>query len=526
MGIKGNQWGARLASLTLLVAILTAPQIPNVVANTTPTRTPLTVIGEDRISSSSIRLILSSSGGSGTGAVTFAVKGSGCSIDPTTLVLSTTSKTICVVTATKAASAGFNAETSVSKSFEFPRPFPKSILIFSNTVFTGISGTPIVLGTLGGDQPVTYSVSGQNCSIKDIIEFGKVKGQAVVASAPTICRVTARSVLGKAVTGGSYVFPYVSVYRDFTFAAAPLTPAASPTPTPTPVPKPTSGVITQPSPVSPPTTSGNDCSTNPSSLCGTAGTPVSPLPLPAPTLIASPAPAPTLIASPAPAPTLVASPAPAPTLVASPAPTQKVSFVEVLCFDTYPASNNPKTPVTATIATRVVESLANSQICPEGMTRKINQKPVFAEAGIFLSSDKKQINYSPAKDNSAGAGNRLERFFACNTQISMSPKRPDIPKTTTTISRTLGDDELNCPKGSTFVATVFYYGYKTIKGQGYGGLGGQWPSWTYSSQPTKQKTSFGGKCAFVGQVGFWESSEKHVLVCRPDAKSGQLTWTQ
>ena len=182
--------------------------------------------------------------------------------------------------------------------------------------------------------------------------------------------------------------------------------------------------------------------------------------------------------------------------------------------------------MTATIATRVVESLANSQICPEGMTRKINQKPVFAEAGIFLSSDKKQINYSPAKDNSAGAGNRLERFFACNTQISMSPKRPDIPKTTTTISRTLGDDELNCPKGSTFVATVFYYGYKTIKGQGYGGLGGQWPSWTYSSQPTKQKTSFGGKCAFVGQVGFWESSEKHVLVCRPDAKSGQLTWTQ
>ena len=500
MGIKRNQWAARLASLTLLVAILTAPQIPNVVANTTPPRTPLTVIGEDRISSSSIRLILSSSGGSGTGAVTFAVKGSGCSIDPTTLVLSTTSKTICVVTATKAASAGFNAETSVSKSFEFPRPFPKSILIFSNTVFTGTSGTPIVLGTLGGDQPVTYSVSGQNCSIKDVIEFGKVKGQAVVASAPTICRVTARSVLGKAVTGGSYVFPYVSVYRDFTFAAAPLTPAASPTPTPTPtpspVPKPTSGVITQPSPVSPPTTSGNDCSTNPSSLCGTAGTPVSPFPLPAPTLIASPA------------------------------PTQKVSFVEVLCFDTYPASNNPKTPVTATIATRVVESLANSQICPEGMTRKINEKPVFAEAGIFLSSNKTQINYSPTKDNSAGYGNRLERFFACNTQASISPKRLDIPKTTMTISRTLGDDELNCPKGSTFVATVFYYGYKTIKGQGYGGLAGQWPSWTYSSQPTKQKTSFGGKCAFVGQVGFWESSEKHVLVCRSDAKSGQLTWTQ
>jgi hypothetical protein len=160
------------------------------------------------------------------------------------------------------------------------------------------------------------------------------------------------------------------------------------------------------------------------------------------------------------------------------------------------------------------------------MTRKINQKPVFAEAGIFISSDKTQINYSPAKDNSSGAGNRLERFFACNTQISISPKRSDIPKTTTTISRTLGDDELSCPKGSTFVATVFYHGYKTIKGQAYGGIGGQWPDWTSRSQPTKQKTSVVGTCAFAGQVGFWESSAKHVLVCRPDAKSGRLTWTQ
>ena len=503
-----NYWTARVSPLALLLAIVTIPQIPSSIANPTPTpsRVPLSVTGEDRISSSSVRLILGSSGGSGTGAVTFTVQGRGCSIDPKTLVLSATIKTQCVVTARKAASAGFNAETSASKSFEFPRPFPKSILIFTNTVFTGTSGTPIVLGALGGDQPVTYSVSGQNCSIKEIIEFGKVKGQAVVASAATICRVTATSVLGKAVREGSYVFPYVSVYRDFTFVAASPTP--TPTPTLSPAPKPTSGVITQPSPVSPPTTSGVDCTSNPSPLCGASGTPVSPSPLPAPTLMASPAPAPTLMASPA------------------PVPTQSDTYVEVLCYETYPASNNPKTPVTATIATRVLKSFAEAQVCPEGMTRKINEKPVFAEAGIFLSSDKKQINYSPAKDNSAGAGNRLERFFACNTQISMSPKRPDIPKTTTTISRTLGDDELNCPKGSTFVATVFYYGYKTIKGQGYGGLGGQWPSWTTSSQPTKQQTSVAGKCAFDGQVGFWESSAKHVLVCRPNAKSGQLTWTQ
>jgi hypothetical protein len=252
-------------------------------------------------------------------------------------------------------------------------------------------------------------------------------------------------------------------------------------------------VVTQPS-LAPLPNSGVDCTSNPSPLCGGSGAPSSPATIPAPTPVASPAPA--------------------------------TSFVEVLCFETYPASNNPKTPVTATIATRVIESMAESQSCPMGMTRKINKKPVFAEAGIFLSSDKTQINYSPAKDNSSGAGNRLERFFACNTQISISPKRSDIPKTTTTITRTLGDDELSCPKGSTFVATVFYHGYKTIKGQAYGGIGGQWPDWIYRSQPTKQKTSFAGTCAFDGQIGFWESSEKHVLVCRPDAKSGRLTWTQ
>jgi hypothetical protein len=291
-------------------------------------------------------------------------------------------------------------------------------------------------------------------------------------------------------------------------------------PQPLPTAKPASGVITQPSPIPapapssvitqpslvPPTNSGVDCTSNPSPLCGGSIAPPSPSTIPAPTPIVSP--------STIPAPTPIASPAPA------------TSFVEVLCFETYPASNNPKTPVTATIATRVVESMAESQSCPMGMKRKINKKPVFAEAGIFLSSDKTQINYSPAKDNSSGAGNRLERFFACNTQVSMSPKRSDIPKTTTTISRTLGDDELSCLQGSTFVATVFYYGYKTIKGQAYGGIGGQWPDWTYRSQPTKQKTSVAGKCVFDGQVGFWESSAKHVLVCRPDAKSGRLTWTQ
>ena len=499
-----NYWAARVSPLTLLLAIVTIPQTPSSIANPTPSRIPLSVTGEDRVSSSSVRLILGSSGGSGTGAVTFTVQGRGCSIDPKTLVLSATIKTQCVVTARKAASAGFNAETSASKSFEFPRPFPKSILIFTNTVFTGTSGTPIVLGALGGDQPVTYSVSGQNCSIQEIIEFGKVKGHAVVASAATICRVTATSVLGKAVREGSYVFPYVSVYRDFTFVAA------SPTPTPTlsPAPKPTSGVITQPSPVSPPTTSGVDCTSNPSPLCGGSGTPVSPSALPAPTLIATP------------------SPLPAPTLIVTPAPAQTASFVEVLCSNTYPAGNNPKTPVTATIASRVIESLAESKICPVGMSRTINKTPMYSEAGIYLSSDVKQVNYAPEKDNASKNGNRLERFIACKNLVEAAPKRTDIPRTTRLINGPLGVNEVVCPSGHSYLATVFYHGYKTINGKPYGGLGGQWPDWTYRSRPQSQGAYLGSKCSVSGQIGFWESSSRHILVCRADAKSGRLTWTQ
>ena len=279
-----------------------------------------------------------------------------------------------------------------------------------------------------------------------------------------------------------------------------VTKSATPTPTipnsVTPTPRPTSGIITQPSLVPTPTPSGINCTTNPSPLCGTSGTPLSPTPLPVPTLITSPA------------------------------PTQRVSFVEVLCIDTYPAGNNPKTLVTATIASRDIESLAKLKTCPVGMSRMINKSPMYSEAGIYLSSNVKQINYAPEKDNASKSGNRLERFIVCKNLVEAAPKRVDIPRTTKVINGPLGVNEVACPSGHSYLATVFYHGYKTINGKPFGGIGGQWPDWTYRSRPQSQGAYLGSKCAVNGQIGFWESGPQYVLVCRPNAKSELLTWTQ
>jgi hypothetical protein len=160
------------------------------------------------------------------------------------------------------------------------------------------------------------------------------------------------------------------------------------------------------------------------------------------------------------------------------------------------------------------------------MTRKVNETPTFSEAGIYLSSDLKQVNYSPAKDTPSKSGNRLERFIACKNVVEVAPKRADIPRTTLVINRSLGVKEVVCPSGYSFIATVFYHGYKSIDGKPFGGIAGQWPDWTYRSKPQSQNAFLGNKCSFNGQIGFWESSPRHILACRVDAKSGRLAWTQ
>jgi hypothetical protein len=86
---------------------------------------------------------LSTTGGSGTGAVTFAVTAAGtanCSVTGTTL--SYTSVGTCSVTSTKAATAYYNVASSAAQTF---------------TVSTGTQST-----LLTTDQTVIYTPSGDN----------------------------------------------------------------------------------------------------------------------------------------------------------------------------------------------------------------------------------------------------------------------------------------------------------------------------------------------------------------------------
>jgi hypothetical protein len=588
MGIKRNHWAARVSLLALLLAILTVPQTPSSqAANRCQTLETIALssysgtVGGAQIALTNYKnclvqqygstkaslvpcaryhqiasafVVLSSSSQYLTKALvdyTWCVTGeksiyeskvlTSCDSYLDVVRIALAAGDVALASFARDASSDCRTRTLISAPTPTPTPTPSksptpsptptpTVLLemplpplpsFSGEVQIGKTVTLVWSSPISGYDSVTYQwrqICTSNTNCRGSLEIpGATQGAYTIQSKDAGYGISVNILFKKAGYKNYERFLQVSssvpkpvVTPTPTPTKPVVTPTPTPTkpvvtPTPTPTSKPTSGVITQPS-LAPTPNSGVDCTSNPTPLCGGSVAP------PLPSTI------------PAPIPMATSSTIPAPTPIAAPAPA--TSLVEVLCFETYPASNNPKTLVTATIATRIVESRADSQSCPIGMTRTINKKPVFAEAGIFRSSDKTQINYSPTKDNSSGAGNRLERFFACNTQISMSPKRSDIPKTTTTISRTLGDDEVSCPQGSTFVATVFYHGYKTIKGQAYGGLGGQWPDWTYSSQPTKQKTSVAGKCAFDGQVGFWESSAKHVLVCRPDAKSGRLTWTQ
>jgi hypothetical protein len=126
-------------------------------------------------------ITLSTTGGSGFGAISFGVTGSGCSV--TRGALSATSATLCTVTATKAAYGIYDTATSAEVIFTF-MDAPQSPLRISNTGLNGVAGTAISLSIIGGSGEVapTYSVTGSNCSLV---------GSNLYASGVAACVVTA-----------------------------------------------------------------------------------------------------------------------------------------------------------------------------------------------------------------------------------------------------------------------------------------------------------------------------------------------
>ena len=155
-------------------------------------------------------ITLSSAGGSGTGAVTYSVTGGGCSVTGTSL--SDTSATTCVVTATKAASTGYLAATSVSKSFVFTLASQATLTITNSNSSPIAKGTAgLVLTTSGGSGTgaVTFSASSAGCSITN----GKLTVATTYKSGSTV----SCSVIATKAASGIYAATS-SVAKSFNFA--------------------------------------------------------------------------------------------------------------------------------------------------------------------------------------------------------------------------------------------------------------------------------------------------------------------
>ena len=126
-------------------------------------------------------ITLTTSGGSGLIAPTFAATGTNCSISGSNL--SATGTANCIVTATNPANGNFSAATSPPKTFTFSL-VQQATLAITNTVLTNRIRTSIPVLTSGGtgNGLISFRVTGNGCSISR---------NAVTATRATSCTVTA-----------------------------------------------------------------------------------------------------------------------------------------------------------------------------------------------------------------------------------------------------------------------------------------------------------------------------------------------
>lgn len=129
-------------------------------------------------------ITLTTSGGSGVGALSFAVSGQGCSVSASSpFVLSTTVAGSCVVSATKAANGIYGATTSAPVTFTFT-PVAQAPLHLVGTPATAVHGHAITLSTSGGSGSgeVSYLVVGAWCSLKvNVLSASRATTCSVVA---------------------------------------------------------------------------------------------------------------------------------------------------------------------------------------------------------------------------------------------------------------------------------------------------------------------------------------------------------
>ena len=112
-------------------------------------------------------ITITTSGGSGTGLITYALSSANSLCTFRRDTIGATSGTTCSVIATKAASGLYSSKSSSAVTFTFKGP--QANLLISNTVLTNAVGTEVTLATTGGSGSgsITYTVTGTNCSVTE-----------------------------------------------------------------------------------------------------------------------------------------------------------------------------------------------------------------------------------------------------------------------------------------------------------------------------------------------------------------------
>ena len=185
------------------------------------TQATLTISNTTRSVAINTPITLTTSGGSGSGAVSFNVTGANCipsGVGNSQLTAATAAT--CTVTATKAADATYDSATSVAVIFTFLRT--QATLTISNTTRSVAINTPITVTTSGGSGSgaVSFNVTGANC-----IPSGVGNSQLTAATAAT-CTVTAtKAAQGTfaSATSAPVIFTFLGTQATLTISNASTT---------------------------------------------------------------------------------------------------------------------------------------------------------------------------------------------------------------------------------------------------------------------------------------------------------------
>jgi hypothetical protein len=157
------------------------PQVTQTIAIAKAQPAPLTLTGAPTIINVGATSTLLTSGGSGTGAISFSITSGPCSIAGATLTGTATGT--CHVTATQAADVNYNAITSnpVTVNVSLSMQAALSLSASPGTISTNGTST---LSTTGGSGTggITYTVTSGSCTITGSTLIGTVAGSCAVVA--------------------------------------------------------------------------------------------------------------------------------------------------------------------------------------------------------------------------------------------------------------------------------------------------------------------------------------------------------